>query len=132
MLIKETTITVAVSKNYQKAEFSITAEVDSQEDIEKLKASCIKNAIDSLEKLPKEFLENKKPSYEPISSTATGYQTIQTTPIKAVQRKEAYHQKQVKQTSEAQENYIRGLGYSGPIPSEWDEANKLIQQLKNR
>lgn len=45
--------------------------------------------------------------------------------------KQSYQaQPQVKPISEAQIKYITGLGYNGPMPQTWEDANQLLQQLK--
>lgn len=40
------------------------------------------------------------------------------------------NQYQVKPVSEAQIKYLKGLGYNGPMPQSWNEANQILQQLK--
>lgn len=132
--IKEITVTASCSKNYQKAEFSMTATVECDEDIAAVKSLCTQHALQLLETLPiKEEPKQVQPTTQqkPNQYQAPRVQPVQNQGFNPQPRQQYQsNQYQVKPVSEAQIKYLKGLGYQGPIPQSWNEANTILQQLK--
>lgn len=133
--IKEITVNCAVSRNYQKCEFSMTATVECDEDIQTVKEMCRVNALQMLDNLPSQEQPKQpvqtsvqKPQYQ---APRVNQQPVQNQGFNPQPRQQySNNQYQVKPVSEAQIKYLKGLGYNGPIPQSWNEANQILQQLK--
>lgn len=140
MEIKTITITAEASKAYQKYCVALTAEsIETDEDINTLKQIAISKAMEGIEELAgcigtPEVKVSTTPVQQrnvvranPVQNT---YNAPRTTTYQSQGGFQSRPQYQVKPVSEAQIKYINGLGYQGPLPETWEQANQLLQQLK--
>lgn len=148
MTISSITITAEASKAYQKYCVALTAENLNDGDIDTLKNIAISESLKGIDELagnvgqadvkttvqtnqynsaPKQTnYTNNNASYRraPVqaqpqnySQPATGYNTNQDTRAN-------------RPVSEKQINYIRSLGWTGPMPNNFLEADELLKRLK--
>jgi hypothetical protein len=128
--LKEVTVTASVSKNYQKAEVTMTAEIEDQNDLESLKQLVRDNALSLLDTLPvkEEKVEApvQKPTYTAPKANNTGNRTYQPRPQQNNQP-----QSEVRMASEKQLAYLRSFGYSGDGNLTFQQADTLLKQYKH-
>ena len=79
MIIKEVNVTASASKNYQKFDVSLTAEITTDQDFEQLKNIAINRALEGIDQL----VNNNNPAEIEVKTT-------QPTPVQPPVRRESY------------------------------------------
>ena len=129
--IKEITVNCAVSKNYQKAEFSMTATVECDEDIAAVKNMCTQHALELLETLPiKEEPKQVQPTTQQKPNNQFQAPRVQPVQNQGYAPRQQYQNNTPRMASEKQLNYLRSFGWNGNPNITWDQANQLLQQYK--
>ena len=134
--LKEVSVTASVSKNYQKAEITMTATVENEEDINALKTVCKEHAVQLLESLPVSEAP-KAPSQRPFSAKTDT--ELAKEPAgqnfnkggRSVVNQQASQPAGVRPASEAQINYLKSkFGYTGNTNISFAEADYLLKKYK--